>query len=66
MKPKDGFFGKNNKIHKTLARLIEKKERTQINKLRNEEEKLQPMSQKYKTIIKECYDQFYAYNLNNL
>ena len=40
MKPKDGFFGKNNKIHKTLARLIEKKERTQINKIRNAREDL--------------------------
>lgn len=55
MKAKDGFSGKNNKIHKTLVRLIEKKG-TQINKLRNEDEKLQPISQKYKTIIKECYD----------
>ena len=55
MKAKDGFSGKNKKIHKTLARLIEKKG-TQINKLRNEDEKLQPISQKYKTIIKECYD----------
>ena len=56
MKPKDGFFGKNNKIHKTLASLIERKERTQINKIRNEEEKLQPISQKYKAIIKEGYE----------
>ena len=66
MKPKYGFFGKNNKIHKTLARLIEKKERAQINKIRNEEEKLQPISQKYKAIIKEGYEQFYAYNFNSL
>ena len=36
---KSWFFEKINKINKTLARLIKKKrERTQINKIRNEKE----------------------------
>ena len=36
-KTKSGFFEKINKIDKPLARLIKKKrERTQINKIRNE------------------------------
>ena len=46
---KSWFFEKINKIDKHVARLIKKKrERTQINKIRNEKEKLQQTSQKYK------------------
>ena len=41
-KTKSWFFEKMNKIDKPLARLIKKKrERTQINKIRNEKEKSQ-------------------------
>ena len=48
-KTKSWFFEKINKINKPLARLIKKKrERTQINKSRNEKEKLQQTPQKYK------------------
>ena len=48
-KTKNWFFEKTNKIDKPLARLIKKKrERTQINKIRNEKEKLQWTPQKYK------------------
>ena len=48
-KTKSWFFEKINKIDKPLARLIKKKrERTQINKIRNEKEKLQQTPQKYK------------------
>ena len=48
-KAKSWFFEKINKIDKPLARLIKKKrERTQINKIRNEKEKLQQTPQKYK------------------
>ena len=43
------FFEKINKVDKLLARLIKKKrERTQINKIRNDKEKLQWTPQKYK------------------
>ena len=43
------FFEKINKIDKPLATLIKKKrERTKINKIRNEKEKLQQTLQKYK------------------
>ena len=46
---KSWFFEKINKIDKTLARLIKKKrEKNQINKLRNENEKSQQTTQKYK------------------
>ena len=48
-KTKSWFFEKINKIDKPLARLIKKKrERTQINKITNEKERLQLTPQKYK------------------
>ena len=48
-KTKSWFFEKINNIDKPLARLFKKKrERTQINKIRNEKEKLKQTPQKYK------------------
>ena len=48
-KAKSWFFEKINKIDKSLARLIKKKrERSQINKIRNKKEKLPQTPQKYK------------------
>ena len=48
-KTKSWFFEKINKIDKPLARLIKKKrERAQINKIRNEKERLQLTPHKYK------------------
>ena len=48
-KTKSWFFEKINKVDKPLATLIKKKrERMQINKIRNEKEKLQLTLQKYK------------------
>ena len=48
-KTKSWFSEKINKIDKPLARLIKKnRERTQINKIRNEKEKLQQTPQKFK------------------
>ena len=44
------FFEKINKIDKTLSRLIKKKERTQINTIRNEKERLQLIPPKYKAL----------------
>ena len=35
-KTKNWFFEKNNKIDKTLTRLIKKRKKTQINRIRNE------------------------------
>ena len=46
---KSWLFEKINKIDKPLARLIKKKrEKNQINKIRNEKERLQQTMQKYK------------------
>ena len=48
-KTKSWFFEKINKIDKSLARLIKKKrEKNQINKIRNEKERLPQTMQKYK------------------
>ena len=48
-KTKSQFFEKINKTDKSLARLIKKKrEKNQINKIRNEKERLQQTMQKYK------------------
>ena len=48
-KTKSQFFAKINKTDKPLARLIKKKrEKNQINKIRNEKERLQQTMQKYK------------------
>ena len=48
-KTKSWFFEKINKIDKPLARLIKKKrERTQINKIRNEKGVVSKTLQKYK------------------
>ena len=48
-KTKSWFFEKINKIDRPLARLIKKKrEKNQINKIRDEKERLQSTKQKYK------------------
>ena len=48
-KTKSWFFEKINKIDKPLTRLIKKRrEKNQINKIRNEKERLQQTMQKYK------------------
>ena len=48
-KTKSWFFEKINKIDKPLAKLIkEKRKKNQINKIRNEKERLQQTMQKYK------------------
>ena len=48
-KTKNWFFEKKNKIHNTLDRLIKiKRRKTQTNKIKNENERLQQTIQKYK------------------
>ena len=48
-KTKSWFFEKTNKIDKPLARFTKnKREKNQINKTRNEKERLQQIMQKYK------------------
>ena len=63
---KSWFFGKINKIDKPLARLIKKKrERNQINKIRNEKEVPTDTAEKH-SIIRDYYKQLYANKMDNL
>ena len=65
-KAKCWFFEKINKIDKPLARLIKKqREKNQINKIRNEMERSQQTTQKYKGSW-DYYQQLYANKTDNL
>ena len=55
-KIKSWFFEKINNIDKTLARLIKKKrEKTQINKIKNEEREITPDTAEIQRIIRDYY-----------
>ena len=63
---KSWFFEKINKIDQTLARLIKKKrERTHINKIRNEKE-VTIYTTEIQRIISDYYKQLYASKMDNL
>ena len=63
---KSWFFEKINKIDKPLARLIkEKRERTQINKIRNERGKITTDNKEIQRIVRKYYEQLYA-NLDEM
>ena len=60
-KTKSWFFEKRNKIDKPLVRLIKKKrERTQINKIRNEKGEITTDTAQIQRIIRDYYEQLYA------
>ena len=61
------FFEKINKIDKTLARLIKKKrEKNQIDKIRNEKGKVTISNEEIQRIITDYYEQLYGNKMNNL
>ena len=63
---KSCFFGKINKTDKPLARLIKKKrERTQINKISNEEGEITTDTAEIQRIIRDYYKQLYANKMDN-
>jgi len=60
------FFEKISKMDKPLARLIKnRREKNQIDKIRNEKGEVTPDNTEMKRIIRECYEQQYANKTDN-
>ena len=61
-KTKSWFFKKRNKIDKALSRLIKKKrEKNQINKIRNEKGEVTTDNEEIQWITKDYYEQLYIW-----
>ena len=66
-KTKSRFSEEINKIDKPLARLIKKKrEKTQINRLRNEKGEVTTDTAEIQRIMRDYYKQLYVNNMDNL
>ena len=64
---KSWFFEKINKIDKLLARLIKKKrDKNQINKIRNEKGEVKTDNAEIQRIITDYYEQLYGNKMDNL
>ena len=59
-KTKPWFFEKINKIDKHLARIKNKREKNQINKIRNEKGEVTTDNAKIQRIITDYYEQLYG------
>ena len=66
-KTKSSFFEKINKIDKPLATLIKKKrEKTQINRIRNEKGEVTTDRAEIQKIMRDYYKKLYANRMDNL
>ena len=66
-KTKSWFFEKINKVDKPLARLIKKKrEKNQINKIRNEEGEVTTDNAEIQRIVRDYYEQLHGDKIDNL
>ena len=66
-KTKSWFFENTNKIDKTLARLIKnKREKNQINKIRNEKGEVTTDNAEIQRIIRDYYEQLHDSKMGNL
>ena len=66
-KTKSCFFEKINKIDKPLIRLVKKKrEKSKINKIRNEKGEVTSDNAEKQKIIEDYYEQLYGNKMNNL
>ena len=65
-KTKSWFFDKINKVDKPLARLKEKREKNQINKIRNAKGEVATDNAETQRIIRDYYEQLYDNKMDNL